>query len=61
MPTEEAAIQWVEWSALGTELLAVALLVATILVSTSVYALALAVQYRDRVGTKHPAGSELRQ
>lgn len=49
MPSEEAAIQWVQWSALGIELLAIALIVATILVSTVVYVLALAVQHKDRV------------
>ena len=49
MPSEEAAILWVEWSALGIELLAIALIVATILVSTVVYVLALAVQHKDRV------------
>lgn len=43
MPSEEVAIQWVEWSALGIELLAIGLIVATILVSTAVYVLALAV------------------
>lgn len=49
MPSEEVAIHWVEWSALGIELLAIALIVATIVVSTLVYVLALAIQHKDRV------------
>ena len=48
MPSQASAIQWVEWSALGIELLAIALIVATIGVSTVVYVLALAVQHKDR-------------
>lgn len=47
MPSQASAIQWVEWSALGIELLAIALIVATILVSTFVYVVALAVQHKD--------------
>lgn len=49
MPSQEAAIQWVEWSALGIELVAIFLIVSTIVVSTLVYVLALAVQHKDRV------------
>ncbi|MCS4280091.1 DUF1622 domain-containing protein [Stenotrophomonas rhizophila] len=48
MPSQEDAIEWVEWSALGIELLAIGLIVATILVSTVAYLLALAVQHKDR-------------
>jgi uncharacterized membrane protein len=47
MPSQASAIHWVEWSALGIELLAIALIVATILVSTAVYVVALAVQHKD--------------
>jgi len=49
MLSEEAAIHWVEWSALAIELLAIALIVVTIVVSTAVYVIALAVQHKDRV------------
>lgn len=48
MPSQASAIRWVEWSALGIELLAIALIVTTIVVSTGVYVLALAVQHKDR-------------
>ncbi|MET0654997.1 MAG: DUF1622 domain-containing protein [Pseudoxanthomonas sp.] len=46
--TEESAIQLVEWSALGIELLAIALIVGTILVSTTVYLFAVLGQREDR-------------
>ncbi|WP_411850994.1 DUF1622 domain-containing protein [Stenotrophomonas sp. LGBM10] len=48
MFSKEAAIQLVEWSALGIELLAIALILGTILVSTAVYLVALAAQHKDR-------------
>lgn len=49
MSREETAIQWVQWSALGIELMAIGLIVSTIVVSTVVYVLAIAVRHQDRV------------
>lgn len=46
---EEGAKAWVESAALGIELLAIGLIVITIVVSTTAYLLALAVQRADRV------------
>lgn len=51
LPSKESAIQWVEWSALGIELLAIAVIIGTILVSTSVYLMALLWQRQDRIET----------
>lgn len=46
---EQAAVQVVTWSALSIELLAIALIVGTILVSTSAYLFNLLGQRADRI------------